>query len=319
MQRYFIKFSYIGTQYRGLQKNGIISDYVIHDIDTIQGALECAFSAIAPKYKVYPRITTSSRTDAGVHAFCNAGHIDLHNKYDSMYNPSSVLHQVNRYLLKCCHDIKLLDCIPVTQDFHARKIAKLRTYIYRFMIPKKQDASEKIQQVPITEKAHTHCFRSQDFDIERVKQATKLFLGKKNFQTFSARRISDTEITYIKTLHKLTVEKSFPLMPMDPLSDHFDFWHIECSSKSFLYNQVRRIVTSLLYLGAGLITEKDIMFMLQVPNHQNWNRSVQVVPPVGLHLVNVEYCQEEINKYIVKYKPAHFEDTTTTMLDLEST
>ncbi|XP_076288441.1 tRNA pseudouridine synthase-like 1 [Lasioglossum baleicum] len=318
MQRYFIKFSYIGTHYRGLQKNGIISDYVIHDVDTVQGALECAFSTLIPKYKVYPRITTSSRTDVGVHAFCNAAHIDLHNKYDCLHNPSFVLHQVNRYLMKCHHDIKLLECIPVTKDFHARRLAKLRKYIYRFMIPKQPDTSEKLQQVPIAEKTHTFCFRSPDFDIERVKRGTKLFEGKKNYLTFCARSQADYERVYVKTLNKLTVEKSSPLMPLDPLSEHFDFWHIECNSRSFLYNQVRRIVTTLLYLGAGDITEKDIICMLQVPGHHNWNQSLLVVPPVGLHLVDVEYSQEEINQFFIKYKPVNFEMNITEPLNVEN-
>lgn len=316
MQRYFIKFSYIGTHYRGLQKNGIVSDYVIHDVDTVQGALECAFSTLLPRYEVYPRISTSSRTDVGVHAFCNSAHIDLHNKYDCLYNPPFILHQVNRYLLKCRHDIKLLECIPVTKDFHARRLAKSRSYVYRFMISK-QDTLEKIDQIPIAEKIHTFCFRAPDFDIERVKRGIELFQGRKDYRTFCAKSIRDHEPIYVRTLNKLTVEKSSPLMPLDPLSEHFDFWDIKCSARSFLYNQIRRIVTSLLYLGAGVITEKDITCMLQVPGHNNWIQSLKVVPPIGLHLINVEYSQEEINQFFIKYKPVNFEENVTVPLNVE--
>lgn len=61
MRRYFIKFSYLGTNYRGLQKNGISSENILMlDTDTIQGAIETAFSTIIPRCVKWPRLTSSS-------------------------------------------------------------------------------------------------------------------------------------------------------------------------------------------------------------------------------------------------------------------
>lgn len=65
--------------------------------------------------------------------------------------------------------------------------------------------------------------------------------------------------------------------------------------------QVRRITASLISLGAGIITEKDITTMLQVPNHKNWLPHIFVAPAHGLYLANVEYCQNEIDEYTLKY------------------
>ncbi|XP_078045621.1 tRNA pseudouridine synthase-like 1 isoform X2 [Augochlora pura] len=312
MYRYLIKFSYIGTQYRGLQKNGIRSDYIINDVDTIQGAIECAFRALIPKCINSPKLSTSSRTDVGVHAFCNAAHVDLQNQYNFVYNPVFVLKNINRYFIKCHHDIRLLDFIPVTADFQARRYAKSRTYIYRFMIPK----SDVPYGIPIMEKSHTYCYRKENFNIEPVIRATRLFLGQKNFETFAAKSKREG-IKYVRTLNRFTVEKSSPLMPIDPLTNNFEFWQIQCSSQSFLYNQVRRMVTVLLALGAGIITEKDILCMLQVPGHRHWNRQLQVVPSLGLHLVNVEYSQEDMDKYALKYDAEDFKYNETELLDLE--
>ncbi|XP_033329892.2 tRNA pseudouridine synthase-like 1 [Megalopta genalis] len=309
MYRYLMKFSYIGTQYRGLQKNGIKSDYIINDIDTIQGALECAFTTIIPKCINRPKLTTSSRTDIGVHAFCNAAHIDLQNTHDCLYIPSMVLEQINRYFIACHHDIRLLDFIPVSNDFNARRCAKSRSYVYRFMVPK-----DNIPYgIPIIERSHTYCFRSQNFDIERVKRATQLFLGRKNFETFSSLK-KNVPTKYVKTIDRFTVEKSLPLLSIDPLTNNFEFWQIECSSKAFLYKQVRRMVTALLNLGAGNITEKDIICMLQVPGHHNWIQSLLVAPANGLHLINVEYSQEDIDKVAIKYNEDDVKDITAVAL-----
>lgn len=60
--------------------------------------------------------------------------------------------------------------------------------------------------------------------------------------------------------------------------------------------QVRRMVGSLIALGLGQITEKDITVMLQVPSHYNWNVHVRPVPSNGLHLVNVEYDPDELKR-----------------------
>lgn len=63
MRRYFIKFSYIGTKYRGMQKNTILSANVrINDTETIQGAIEGAFLQLIPQALSWPILTCSRQT-----------------------------------------------------------------------------------------------------------------------------------------------------------------------------------------------------------------------------------------------------------------
>ena len=66
--------------------------------------------------------------------------------------------------------------------------------------------------------------------------------------------------------------------------------------------QVRKIVTALLALGIGKITEKDITVMLQVPGHKNYITSLGLVPPHGLYLLNVGYNQNYLDEHIIKYR-----------------
>jgi len=50
---------------------------------------------------------------------------------------------------------RLLDFIPVTNDFHARYCCKSRTYIYRFMTSKVPDE----HRIPIIEGEHSYFIR----------------------------------------------------------------------------------------------------------------------------------------------------------------
>ncbi|XP_068970132.1 tRNA pseudouridine synthase-like 1 isoform X3 [Bombus flavifrons] len=303
MTRYFIKFSYLGTLYSGMQKNIVKNANIqIFDIDTIQGAIESAFSTLVPKSVVWPRLSCCSRTDYGVHAIHNLAHIDVENKYNSIYNPDTALKYVNRYLINCGHNIRVLEVIPVKDTFHVRQCANSRTYLYRVLRAKNNND----HKIPIIEKDYclhlSICYRSDIFDTERIKRATQLFMGTKDFRTFSGKTISYKPINYVKNLCSLTFEKGSPLMPFDPLSENFEFWEFKCSSRSFVYKQVRRIVTTLIALGTGKITEKDITVMLQVPGHNNFLPILRTVPANGLYLLNVGYDQEYLDKHIIKYK-----------------
>lgn len=66
---------------------------------------------------------------------------------------------VNIYLIICYiyknSFYRLLDCTPVTYDFHSRHSCKSRTYMYRFMIPK---VSEE-QRISLVEMLHTFHLR----------------------------------------------------------------------------------------------------------------------------------------------------------------
>lgn len=289
MVRYFLKFSYIGTQYRGAQKH---TNNIVRDTDSIQGALEAALLTIFPKSLIRPALRLSSRTDAGVHALCNTAHVELENKYNGIYNVGNIKAYVNRYFTKCGHTIRLLDCIPVTKDFHARYSCKSRTYMYRFMIPKVPGE----QRVPLVDAQHTFHLRAYDFDVDRAKRGTQLFMGLKDFTTFSAKSVdnNNSKIRYVRSLQAFTLEEAQSLIPFDPLSENVRYWHFTCKSRSFLYNQVRRMVGALIALGLGRITEKDITVMLQVPSHNNWNSRIVPVPPNGLHLMDLEYDQDEL-------------------------
>lgn len=259
------------------------------------GAIEAALLTLFPPSVLRPTLCLTSRTDSGVHALCSLGHITLENKYKAPYDTNEIIKQLNRYFIRCSHFIRILECIPVTDDFDTRRIIKSKTYLYRFMRAKEYGE----QRVPILETCHTFHLRSETFDIDRMRKATQLFMGLKDFRTFAADSINNTKPTYVRSLHKLTIEDAQPLMPIDELSDQFVYWNVIISSKGFVYNQVRRIVAALIALGTGRITERDINIMLNVPSIHSWNPNVQVLPAHALHLIKIEYDLDEFNKHII--------------------
>ncbi|KAK2586765.1 hypothetical protein KPH14_011793 [Odynerus spinipes] len=292
MGKYLLKFSFIGTLYRGMQKH---SNKNIIDTDSVQGAIEAALLTVIPKPVSRPKLYLTSRTDSGVHVLCSVAHTTLENNYNVPYDTDEIKKQLNRYFVRCSHFIRILECIPVIDDFNAKSIIKSKTYIYRFMRAKEYGE----QRIPILESCHTFHLRSETFDIDRMKKATQLFMGLKDFRTFAAISKNDDRINYVRSLHSLNIEDAQPLMPFDELSKHFNYWNIIISSKGFVYNQVRRIVAALFSLGTGNTTERDINIMLQVPSHHNWNSSIHVVPAHALHLAKLEYDLDELNKYVI--------------------
>ncbi|KAI4494368.1 hypothetical protein M0802_009051 [Mischocyttarus mexicanus] len=295
MGKYFIKFSFIGTLYRGLQKH---ANKNILDIDSIQGAIETGLLTVLPKPVSKPRLYLTSRTDAGVHALHTFGQITLENKYNTLYDSEEIIRQLNRFFRTTSHFIRILECVPVVEEFDARRIIKSKTYIYRFMIAKKYGD----QRIPISEMCHSYHLKSKTFDIERMKRGTQLFMGLKDFRTFAGQSYKLSNKQYVRYLNYLTIEKAQPLMHFDELSANFDYWHIVFNSKGFLFNQVRRITSALLGLGVGKITEKDINTMLQVPSVKSWDPRLLVAIPDGLHLVKVDYDIDELEKYTIKDK-----------------
>lgn len=116
----------------------------------------------------------------------------------------------------------------------------------------------------VHEKAKTNSFflpySNPNFDIEKVKAATRLFLGKKNFETFSGKNRTGRELRYERHLNELKIEDGEPLMSIDPLSKNFHYWNVVCSSRSFLYNQVKQKKTNSRFIDEMLLNRKLKLF-----------------------------------------------------------
>ena len=112
MQRFFVWFSYDGTNYHGWQIQP-------HD-NSVQEELQRALSTLLRKEI---EVVGAGRTDAGVHARQMAAHFDFEGELDCQ----QVAYRLNRILPR---DIAVQKVEPVSPDLHARFSATKRTYHY---------------------------------------------------------------------------------------------------------------------------------------------------------------------------------------------
>lgn len=113
MQRYFIHFSYDGTDFHGwqIQPNGI----------SVQETLNNSLTTIL---RTDISVVGAGRTDTGVHAREMTAHFDYE---DNNLDCQQVCYRLNRILPKT---ISVQKMEPVSDDMHARFSAKWRTYHY---------------------------------------------------------------------------------------------------------------------------------------------------------------------------------------------
>jgi tRNA pseudouridine38-40 synthase len=151
--RYFIEFSYRGTDFHGSQSqpNG----------NTVQAEMEAAFATIL---RAPVALTFAGRTDAGVHAEKMVAHFDSEQKL-----PANLQGRLNNLLPP---SIAIHHLRPVCSDAHARFDAQARTYHYR--ITTRKD--------PFL--CFTHTRVAAGLDFEAMNRAARLLLGKQDFASF---------------------------------------------------------------------------------------------------------------------------------------
>jgi len=201
------------------------------------------------------RVTGSGRTDAGVHAVMQIAHFDT----NSTIPPERFFKALNVHLPI---DIKVLKSEAVSSDFHAVTSAKKKTYAYSFYLSETER--------PLKDRYAVKLDRAPDFKL--MNECAKIFIGEHDFKAFcssgsgaktTVREIYDLKVTEVDGDIKLIV-----------------------TGNGFLYNMVRIIAGTLLKVGYGEITEKEVGEMLSTGNRALGGKTL---PARGLCLMEVIY------------------------------
>lgn len=244
MKNICLILEYVGTNYCGFQrqKNGV----------TIQEILEEAILEVTGEScTTYP----SGRTDAGVHAFGQ-----VVNFFTSSNIPSSkfkiVLNQ------KLPSDIRVRESFEVQENFHSRKSAKSKTYIYKIYTGTQFSVFDS--------KRCLYC--KYELDENKMNYASSLFVGTHDFSSFMASN-SSVKST-IRTIFNAGFKRDG------------DYLIFEITGNGFLYNMVRIIVGTLIEVGRGKLTKEDVLELLKGNNRRMAGKTVS---PDGLYLKEVKY------------------------------
>ena len=220
---------------------------------SVQGELEAAAAAFCGgPVKIYG----AGRTDAGVHAMGQVAHCDIERDRDA----DTVRDALNHYLRKA--PITILSAEPVGDDFHARFSAVQRRYLYRILNRRPPPALErnKVWWVP------------SELDADAMHDAAQELVGHHDFSSFRA-TICQAK-SPVKTLDRLAVER------------HRTEIHVTAVARSFLHHQVRNMVGTLSWVGAGKWTPADVRAALAARDR---TAAGPTAPSEGLYLVRVDY------------------------------
>ncbi|XP_060852469.1 tRNA pseudouridine synthase-like 1 isoform X1 [Rhopalosiphum padi] len=320
INRYLLYFSYIGTRFRGVQRQ--LTYDMLHNDDpsSVQGLLEYALKQLQPLNT--PKLHLSSRTDQGVHSFKSSAHLDLELPYTC--HPNKLVFQVNNFLSSCEVPIKLISAQIVPSDFNARACAKWRKYLYRLAVIKpefKDLYTERfVFPIPITEVKRCYFIHtSTDFDVEPVKNVLPLFIGTRDFKTFMGKSGINTDISTIRTWNNIEIVPGRSFYPTD-IDKYYNYWDIHVDAKSFLYKQIRRTVGVLIKVAQKLITYDDVKYMFDNPSINSWNTKVSTAPSHGLYLYDIGYDEKDLTLPIEHNKleePVQNESPEEMSLDLK--
>jgi len=221
-------------------------------IATIQGELERVLSLL---FNTPISIVSSGRTDSGVHA---VGHV-ISFCVDSKMSPRNILKGVNAQLPR---DIVVKSVRVVPNTFHAQYSAKRK--IYRYQVWNSHTVS------PLRDRYTYHY--TYGLDLKKMQKAAGLLIGKHDFRAFAAKN-KDKENT-IRTLYNIRISKQSNCILLT-----FD-------GDGFLYNMVRNIVGTLLYVGRGKFSVRDVKAIMAARKRA---QAGPTVPAKGLTLSRVIY------------------------------
>lgn len=154
MKRYFLHLSYVGTRYRGWQRQP--------EVASIQEVIEKTLSKI---FKTEMTIYGCGRTDAGVHASQYFAQFQTEKDWDF-----DLIFRMNKVLPD---DISIHEVIPCKRTDHARYHAVERSYQYFIH-------TKKIAQLSMRSTLH----QETELDFTKMKAAVDLISQYSDFKAF---------------------------------------------------------------------------------------------------------------------------------------
>jgi tRNA pseudouridine38-40 synthase len=220
---------------------------------TVQGVLTAAVTALSGETAL---VQGAGRTDAGVHARGQVAHVDFAKEWPT----DTVRDGLNAHLRP--HPVAVLSAERVSEDFNARMSAVKRHYMYR-IVNRRPDLTFDVK----------YAWRvARPLDAAVMHAAAQRLVGKHDFTTFRSTECQAK--SPLKTLDQLDVAR-----------DGEDII-VTTSARSFLHNQVRSMVGSLVMVGAGNWSADDLAKALAARDRAACG---QVAPPDGLYLMKVDY------------------------------
>lgn len=246
-RHYKVFICYNGSSFAGWQRQ--LSGLAIQEI------LE---KALAILLKKETPLTGASRTDQGVHAKGQVAHFK-----------APLILDIPRFCYKwnalIPHDIRICHLEETDPAFHARFCATGKHYTYNI--------STKNFIPPFKRADHLHCH--YPLDLELMKKAASLFVGKHDFYSFTSQPDSfPSTFNFKRTIFDISIEEGDGTL------------HLHYRGDGFLRKMIRNITGAILEAGRKKTSLEEIKRLLST---RDKTRVPICAPAHGLILVEVFY------------------------------
>lgn len=155
-----------------------------------------------------------------------------------------------------------MSCKEVSEDFHARYSVKSKEYVYKLY-------NGKIRNPFYNNYAYHYRY---PINVEYLNEQAKAFIGTYDFSGFCSSN-SDVEDT-VRTVKSFNVSRDG------------DMVYFTVEADGFLYNMVRIMVGTLIFINEGKIKADELKSIIESKNRK---RAGKTAPPQGLYLNRVNY------------------------------
>jgi len=256
MKTIILKISYDGTDYYGFQKQTGNE----RTTPSIQGRIESVLTSVLGRYF---ETKGSGRTDKGVHAIAQVISVVIGDDYELKIPAEGIKSRMNNYLPR---DIRVNEVRIVEGEFHARGMAKEKTYAYIINYGDYDVFSGRLGW---------HLRKKIDFT--KMRQLISLLRGKIFCAPFCDGEIDTSALeSYYKNIY------------------YFNFYNAVRAKKiifiikaqGFLYKMVRRLIGFLTDYASGRLELKKVESIMK---DYRMRSCYVTAPPEGLFLYKVKY------------------------------
>lgn len=241
MNNYKVNVSYDGTNFSGWAKQS--------NVRTIQEEIENTLSEIFGSKII---IFGSGRTDKYVHAIDQCFNFKVNTNIPFNFLKNIINSKLPRDIV--INKIRIVD-----ESFHARYSIISKTYLYKINI----DKFNLFEQNYV----YQYC---KEIDINKIKKILSIFIGKKNFLSFSTSEVENS----IREIKKISIKKEN------------QYVYIKITGNGFLRNMVRMIVACFLNYSENKVSINDINYLFSNPQK---GKSISKAPGCGLYLYKTVY------------------------------
>ena len=243
MANYKLVLSYDGSRYKGWQKLGK------HEL-TIQEIVETTISKVL---NCPVEIHGSGRTDAGVHARGQVADVKI-----PFLLKESFRDEVNE---KLPEDIRILEVIRVSGEFHARYNATAKEYRYYVDTKEKQSVFSRKYA----------CHFPEELDMKAMRATVAYLMGTHDFTSFTDDKTNKDKV---RTIYDIQILEKNRVLEFIYQGD------------GFLQHMIRILTGTLLEVGSGKKKPEDMETILESKERA---KAGFMAPAKGLFLEKVNY------------------------------